>query len=988
MHTKGQIIRIKCENVLTYKSMEIFPCEKLNLILGANGSGKSTMIVAIILGLGGNPAVVGRATELSSYVKSGQRSAKIEIELYNDKPEGNDVITRHFNVKNESQFLFNGKRIGPEKLERIAGKYHITLNNLCQILPQEKLEQFARMNDHERLQDTLRTVGNAQLPAWLDELKNYKAREEVARKKLDHLKRSLVEVTRERDKLEIDARSVAEKSVLWDITKLLRNRKTWQTFYHLRETVNRMDALMSGKQEICENMVGLLKKCLINVQNQQRAESHAPCGKEVLRLFQMVKAKQNGISSMTDGISEIKDLFKRKVQKFKSQEDDMKQLNEKISKLQLEVGNTEEINSEIAFTAQELKREESELGELNEQKDGKNYAMERINGELQNINNQLSRMNSVYDQKLRLLQYYSPDAAKGVEWLTRNQECFRGEVYGPMFLYLNVNETQNARYVEMCAANRDLVAFICEYREDSDKLLAELQERQRLKINVVSAVNLRREQLRSRYPIEELRQFGFHSYVIDFIEGPDIIVTYLSKTYNLHNVPVGTADTRTVTHLIPSDIQVYFTDTLRFSVKVADFSKQRIESTTEVAEPKFLKLSVNTADSSEMEARKDNLNQKMAALRRAYEALHGQAKKKEDLLGELRNQLRKLKNRCFNQTRIRDDLKSKERELNSLKHSVIDVNLEKHKTNLTIKLELNKIANALKELSDMQIDLVSASVKYRQMHMKNNQMENADQTVLKITRDFVVSMKEEAHSLRHLNSKKRKVTKYMKSMEQRALKYTHGVDPRSAQYSKRVIFNKLAPSIPVLDRLERKYAAKMNCLGEQGRNVYENYRKATKQVVMLRHKVQKKEELFVEYSNRRDKLKEEFITNVRSLIETINVNFSRHFSKMNCAGEIEFYHGEQGEVEDFNKYGVHIKVKFRETGELQLLNAQTQSGGERAVSVAVYLLSLQELIKVPFRCIDEINQGTFLRWKRREKPKFRRLFTLFFFFFTRRYGCG
>lgn len=34
-----------------------------------------------------------------------------------------------------------------------------------------------------------------------------------------------------------------------------------------------------------------------------------------------------------------------------------------------------------------------------------------------------------------------------------------------------------------------------------------------------------------------------------------------------------------------------------------------------------------------------------------------------------------------------------------------------------------------------------------------------------------------------------------------------------------------------------------------------------------------------------------------------------------------------------------------------------QSGGERSVATAIYMLSLQELTPVPFRCVDEINQG-------------------------------
>ena len=51
-----------------------------------------------------------------------------------------------------------------------------------------------------------------------------------------------------------------------------------------------------------------------------------------------------------------------------------------------------------------------------------------------------------------------------------------------------------------------------------------------------------------------------------------------------------------------------------------------------------------------------------------------------------------------------------------------------------------------------------------------------------------------------------------------------------------------------------------------------------------------------------------------------------------------------------------LQVKFRDEQRLQQLTAQQQSGGERAVSTALYLLALQSLTYAPFRCVDEINQ--------------------------------
>ena len=59
---------------------------------------------------------------------------------------------------------------------------------------------------------------------------------------------------------------------------------------------------------------------------------------------------------------------------------------------------------------------------------------------------------------------------------------------------------------------------------------------------------------------------------------------------------------------------------------------------------------------------------------------------------------------------------------------------------------------------------------------------------------------------------------------------------------------------------------------------------------------------------------------------------------------------------NYDEYGLRIRIKFRDSDDLQVLTRHHQSGGERAVTTAVYMIALQELTRVPFRCVDEINQ--------------------------------
>ena len=57
VHQPGSIVRVKLENFVTYASGEFFPGPSLNMVIGPNGTGKSTLVCAICLGLGWGPQV-------------------------------------------------------------------------------------------------------------------------------------------------------------------------------------------------------------------------------------------------------------------------------------------------------------------------------------------------------------------------------------------------------------------------------------------------------------------------------------------------------------------------------------------------------------------------------------------------------------------------------------------------------------------------------------------------------------------------------------------------------------------------------------------------------------------------------------------------------------------------------------------------------------------------------------------------------------------
>lgn len=53
----GSIVRVKLTNFVTYTAVEFYPGPSLNMVIGPNGTGKSTLVCAICLGLGWGPQV-------------------------------------------------------------------------------------------------------------------------------------------------------------------------------------------------------------------------------------------------------------------------------------------------------------------------------------------------------------------------------------------------------------------------------------------------------------------------------------------------------------------------------------------------------------------------------------------------------------------------------------------------------------------------------------------------------------------------------------------------------------------------------------------------------------------------------------------------------------------------------------------------------------------------------------------------------------------
>uniref|UniRef100_A0A6Q2Z7J9 Structural maintenance of chromosomes protein 6 n=1 Tax=Esox lucius TaxID=8010 RepID=A0A6Q2Z7J9_ESOLU len=147
---------ITIKNFMCHHSLGPFQFgPNVNFIVGSNGSGKSAILTALIVGLGGKATITNRGVSLRGFVKNGESTADVTVKLRNRGPDaykgdvyGDSICieqriscdgVRTCRLKSKSGHLVSNKK---EELTSILDHFNIQVDNPVSILNQEMSKQF------------------------------------------------------------------------------------------------------------------------------------------------------------------------------------------------------------------------------------------------------------------------------------------------------------------------------------------------------------------------------------------------------------------------------------------------------------------------------------------------------------------------------------------------------------------------------------------------------------------------------------------------------------------------------------------------------------------------------------------------------------------------------------------------------------------------------------------------------------------------------
>ena len=769
LHKPGSILRMKLHNFLTYQDVEMQPGPRyvcgsiarctchalfsapltllvfqhsLNVVVGPNGTGKSSILCAFCLGLGGEPKLLGRADDARLFIMHDREVAQIEIELVPFENDEVHVLKRKIernkggqNGRGSSTFYINERKVTAKEVrELVTMKYHISVDNLCTFLPQDRVGNFSGFGPQELLIETEKSMsGSGHLyethQALIDmeaELKKGGSEVETIEAKLKRLQADNERLEREKERME--EREEAECQL-----KLLGYKYLWLKFDACREAAKLLklekDAAKAKLKEQQERLQPLEETHALLTSRKERYDARYKTLEADMKKSLKEQEKQHSkgekhLDELDDTLAQLNAIdsaSRQAAAKIEQAREKVEQLESAVadlpSKAQVDEAQKEaaaeyrNIRPVFENAKRELIRAHDSVKDLQDEKAQKLAKLARMNDE------KAQRKEKVFRSFQELGQIS--------QWLDQNKTRFRRPVWGPIACEITTKSNNAAAFLEHHVPYAVLKSFAVEDKKDYDLLYNEVRRGLKLPINVLLVPNGKLQAIEKTYSADKMRvlkeEHGVSGYLDDSFTAPDAIMQALRNAAKVHAVIVG--GTKTQASIDDKGLLDFLSQpeaagqglrgycifaskgdkSFRYTGRVSQYSKKVAMSQDELRPPRLLTPGANPEHRKQLEAEIEKVNETLLESERSHHELRA---RKDDLEKQAQEAHGRLKNAKETQSHIAKQhqrLTHAKRKLKEAEEAAISDNAgEKMKLVRMIQARMKSSVAALEAHADQQ----------------------------------------------------------------------------------------------------------------------------------------------------------------------------------------------------------------------------------------------------------------------------------------------
>lgn len=929
------------------------------------------------------PQVLGRAEDVSSFVRRGQQVGEVTITLAGTQPSRPIVIKRRINSSdNTSLWWLNGRESQFTKVAEVVKELNIQVDNLCQFLPQDKVVSFAALKPVDLLRATEAAVGDATLEQTHIQLIEARQEAELAESACAEIEKELVRMRQENDRTEKTLAPIRERERLQREADDLQMKVPWVQYREARAAYEAEKVKLQQTETTYATMKAAQEQQDAPLR-EKKAIAKAAAAKEKKTKDAAVKAdaaRKVGNRDRQEVLEELLETVASKKKELEGLEEAaanrqarITSLQQTIAQLEVQTGEAAVSEAPDANAARRMKDLETMLKDLSNQElaiqaqmDEHRGAMEEAQRDAGRVKQQLERLSSAKETRLRVLAGKHTNIRAAYQWLQANKAKFRGTVLGPIAMEIEVRDPVHAAMLEQHVPPQWWAHFVVEHPEDQDLLRAELEKHCNYRANVSCyRKNPAEPLLHPCGKAADFVRFGVTATLDLTFQAPNLVKHVLNDNFYLSSTFVLASDDADWQNLFKAcpRAQTVWTPTNKVSSRTSAYNPDNVLTQFTPLRPAtlFQRASRDAPSTGGSGDERQQLEDELAR----HVAADAEAKTK---MAGLQPQLQEVKNR-------RQKVVAEKESLNKQK-----VDALKRKKELMTKLAAKKaeLARAEKQVDPLTkrptLERELAAMLDKAVTAANQLVDTFDRAVEARIEHAAAEL-----ALREANDQVDRITAAhqahvtnLERIEKLLQSYRRELEGLKNKKSQLEAAAKAATGWPIPDDLNRRLEALPNATARELQEMAEAKAEEAQGVVIsdpgamarytqrVKDIARSEQELAYAQDNRDlqratlEELKGRWLPEIRRIVEVVNASFSAAFPSVGVAGEVVLH---EAPDDDFANYAIEIKVKFREGEALATLDPHRQSGGERSVSTILYLVALQGVAAAPFRVVDEINQG-------------------------------
>jgi chromosome segregation ATPase len=947
--------------------------------------------------------------------------------------------------KNSCEWHLDGKKSTDKVIQALVGRTGAQIGNLCTFLPQEKVGEFSGFDSIQLLKECEKAVGGPELfkdhetlTEMEKDLGGVERQIESKQQRVDQLQEQNKALERDRDKME--QREQHLKTV-----DLCKKRLLWVAFEESQTEVvavrEKRDAAVKNLQETEARLAPLKDQAKTAQAALMKQDKKVDTfTKEVDPLRKLYQNTLNKVAKALEAVEgyreEIDNLGTREKEAQRKVTAAKQALEQKKGLLAQHDG--EAVKREVEQLKEKLKKSTEIFLQSDSERTGVMETYKEANAKAKAAKAALAALGDANGKRIHALQQNGGTGADAVrlrEWLDAegNRGKFRGGIYGPVALELEIIMPQYLDLLEKQIPFKVLTGFVVENNDDY-RLLKGIMAQKNMDMNTYD-IGGGLKPLTPSHSAGELNalvKIGFQGFLEEAVQCGDVVKQVLRDHANLHRCLIGDMRMMNAFNENKSSVQNLLMGGQRKGfvgfMQNPDNSWSSLRGAASAYQNGEVNISVNFVgkrrlleegeDPRERQGREATLD-KMNAVMNDCKARHETAKKKTDeLKAKKEKHLVQYEQRRKDLTigkRLLSDINSHQAKLSAAQEEAagLDVNKERKVLTKKVAMAVNKRLEGMEAAQTTMASMLDVEARLGLARLSLEMAKDVHAAKKRELEREKQAMEETTHEVNRLKAQFKIDKDNLRKVRQEADEGAPIFEVNSSGEKVDTPLRALLDAMPI-DR--PTVTANRETAQEAADAIHDNpaviiqFNQRKQEIAKLQKEVAAMQGSGGGARAEFDALRDKWVTTIRRYTEKLNVLFSSYMKQLQYEGSCEV--NEAGTA--FDKWGLNLRVAYRKGQTPVLLKKTVQSvglmlvqleqgitkwrclsscnfflsytqltitcilsiflslcqGGERSVATIMFLMALQDMVKSPFRVVDEINQGMD---ERNERLVFRRI---------------